>query len=201
MKILKYALGIIAILLIGFLLMGVFKPEISYTNEITVDKSIKEAWGVMQDESKTKDWVTGMKSMELVSGDNNEVGSVRKIIMENNGKEMEIMETLMTLKEFEQIGMKFDNEFMENMYNMYVAEKDGKTVIRAESVSKGKGMIARSMFALSGSTMKEEDMKMLEKLKTLIEENTTDYYPTPMVDAEESSEEVGEGEVMTEEKN
>ena len=161
MKILKYALGIIGILLIGFLLMGVFKSEVSYTNEITVDKSIKEAWGVMQDESKTKDWVTGMKSMELVSGNNNEVGSVRKIIMDNNGKDMEIMETLMALKEFEHIGMKFDNDFMDTRYDMYVSEKDGKTVIRAESVSKGKGMFARSMFAISGSTMKEEDMKML----------------------------------------
>lgn len=43
MKYVKYILGLIAILVIGFLLIGVIKPKLTYDCEITVDKPVAES--------------------------------------------------------------------------------------------------------------------------------------------------------------
>jgi len=49
MKYLKYILGIIAILVMVFFLMGVIKPTLSYDCEIMVEKPLAESWAVSQD--------------------------------------------------------------------------------------------------------------------------------------------------------
>ena len=80
MKLLKIIFGIILLLTVLFFLAGVFTPNISYTSEVTVDKPLKEAWAVMQDESKLSQWITGYIKSELIEGTAGQVGSVLSLI-------------------------------------------------------------------------------------------------------------------------
>lgn len=52
MKILKYILGIVTILVLGFFLWGVIKSEVAYEYEIIEDKPIAESGAVSQDKAK-----------------------------------------------------------------------------------------------------------------------------------------------------
>lgn len=52
MKFVKYLLGFIGILVLVFVAIGFISPSISYESEIEVNKPVKEAWAVMNDESK-----------------------------------------------------------------------------------------------------------------------------------------------------
>lgn len=184
MKYLKYLLGIIAVLAIGFILIGVFKPTVSYGSEMQINKPAKEAWAVMMDESKMSQWLTGFKSAELISGTKNEVGAVSKITIHAEGEpELVMEETITAMKENEHMGMAFDMEMMSSKLDMYFEEKNGKTIFRSKAESQGKGIFWKSMFALMGSTMAEENLKTMENLKKVIEENTTDYFPAPAADA------------------
>jgi len=61
MKYLKYIIGIIAILIIIFFLLGLIKPEVSYDCEIMVDKPLAESWSVSQDEGKMSEWLEGFQ--------------------------------------------------------------------------------------------------------------------------------------------
>lgn len=183
MKILKYLFGLIAILFIGFILIGIFKPSISYGSEIEINKSVKEAWAVMNDESKTQLWLTGLESSELVSGTTGEVGAVTKIIMASEGsKTMKMIETIIAKKENEHLRLAFEADIVSSTLDMYFIEKDGKTFVRSSAIAKGKRMFMKSMMPFLKSTMQESDLKIMTNLKNVIEENTTDYFPAPQIE-------------------
>ena len=191
MKKLLYVLYVILALVAIYLAFGIFRPVVNYGTEITVDKSIEEAWGVAQDKTKYDQWLEGFKSMELIEGEYFQPGSKYKIVVEPSDEqpEFEMIETIVSLEEFDHVDMHFDSEFMDFEQRIVYSEADGKTTIRSESKVKGEGMMSRSMFAimeLFGAFTKQEK-KNFEALKKLIEENTTDYYPTTEVTEEEES--------------
>ena len=102
MKIIKYFLFLIVGLVFIFLAIGFIKPSVNYGHEITVKKSLKEAWAVSRDESKLGQWLEGFKSIDLISGEAGTVGSKYKVVV-NPGKgetDFEMIETLVSQKEF-----------------------------------------------------------------------------------------------------
>lgn len=181
MKILRYILLVILVIIPIFFVIGLMKPAVNYGHEITVNKSIEEAWAVTQDESKYSQWLDGFKSIDLISGEKNKVGSKYKVIVNpGEGQEdFEMTETLVALEEFDHVEMHFDSDMMDFEQIISFKENDGKTMVKTDSKVLGKGIMMRSMFAimetLTGSFTKQETYNV-ENLKKLIDENTTDYY-------------------------
>ena len=192
MKILKYLLYIIILIVVIFFAIGIFKKTVSYGSEITVNKPIEEAWAVSQDESKYDQWLEGFKSMELISGEKFQPGSKYKIIVNpGNGEEdFEMIETLISIKENEHIEMHFDSEMMDFEQIMNFSEADGKTTITTESKVMGKGVMMRAMFGtmqmLLGAFDKQEQ-KNMDALKKLIDENSSENAIEPAEEAAETA--------------
>ena len=190
MTILKNLLFLIIGLVLICLAIGFVNPSVQYGHEITVNKSVEEAWAVSQDESKYGEWLEGFKSMELISGEKFKEGSKYKIIVDpgEGQPEFEMTETLVSIKEFDHVEMSFDSEMMDFHQIMTFAENDGKTTVKTDSKVIGKSIVTRSMFALMemfGDAFQTQEAKNIEALKKVIEENTTDYYPEPEVMEEE----------------
>ncbi len=186
MKFLKYLFFFVVGLYLVILAIGFIKPTVEYGHEITVNKSIEEAWAVQQDVTKLDQWLQGFKSIDLISGESGKVGSKYKVIVSpgEGQPDFEMTETLVSLKEFDNISLAFDSEMMLFDQTTTFREKDGKTIIKTDSKVKGNGMMMRSMFALmemfTGSFQAQEE-KNIEALKKVIEENTTDYFPVQNV--------------------
>ena len=190
MKILKYILYGIVLLVLLYLSFGLFNPSVSYGHEIKVDKPLKEAWAVTQDEAKYPEWLEGFQSMELISGERMKAGSKYKIIVNpgNGQPDFEMIETLNEIKEFEYVDMHFDSDFMDFEQKMIFSEVDGKTSVRSDSKVIGKNIFTRSMFSIMemfGGAFQKQEAKNMEALKKVIEKNTTDYFPAPVVETEE----------------
>jgi len=181
MKILKYLLFLLLAILVFFIAIGFVKPKVHYGYEITVDKSIKEAWAVHKDDSKYALWLEGFKSMELISGEHNKVGSKYKIVV-NPGEgqpDFTMIETIKSVQEYEHVDLNFDSEMMIFNQRTSFREENGKTKIKTDSTVKGKGLLMRSMFAMMGifgNSFEKQEAKNIERLKKVIEENTTDYF-------------------------
>ena len=190
MKILKYVLLVILGLIILFFIIGLLKPSVSYGHEVSVNKSVKEAWAVSQDDSRLGQWLKGFKSIDLLSGEKGKVGSTYKVVVNpgNSEDDFEMIETVTSVKEFDHVSMHFDSDFMDFDQTISFSEEDGVTKIKTESKSVGKNMMSRSMFALMeivvGAFTKQE-AENLNALKKLIEENTKNYYPEPIQQGEE----------------
>lgn len=190
MKLLKSILLIVVGLVVVFLLMGLIKSSVSYGHEISVSKSVEEAWAVTQDESKYAQWLKGFKSIELLSGEDGEVGSTYKVIVNpGEGQEdFEMIETVAALEEFDHVELHFDSEMMNFEQVISFTETDEGATVKTDSKVMGKGIMMKAMFAwmeMLGSSFTAQETENLEALKTLIEENTTDYYPAPVVEEEE----------------
>lgn len=184
MKILKYALGIIALLVLVFILIGAFSSEVAYDSEITVDKSLAESWAVSQDEEKAADWLEGLQKMEHVSGTPGTVGAVSDVYFVDQGQEMVIRETITEIVPNESISMIFTSDFMDMNYTLRMAEVDGKTKISSSTTAVGNGMFSKSLMALMSGTFSTQEETNLTNLKRIIEENTKDYFPAAEVEEE-----------------
>ena len=177
MKILKYIAIIIAVLIVGFLLLGLLKPEVSYDSEIVVNKPLAEAWAVTQDEAKMAEWLPGFQKVERVSGTPGTVGAVSDVYFVTDREEMVIRETITKIVPNETIEMTFTSDFMDMDYKLNMEPMDGKTKITSNTTTVGNGILAKSMMALAGSSIKAQEETNLENLKKAIEQNTKDYFP------------------------
>ena len=190
MKYLKYLLGLIALLLVIFIGKGILTPAISYSSEIIVDKSIKEAWAVMNDESKVSQWLKGITNMEHVSGEKGAVGAVTKYTFNEDGQESIVFETIKSIRPDDHIAMDFVVEDVMSMdYKVNFVEKAGKTHIKSSTVTKGIGLFMQSMVSFMESSMQAQEDENMNNLKKLIEENTTNYFPAPVVEMMETAQE------------
>ena len=178
MKYLKYILGIAAILVIGFFLLGIIKPKISYECEIIIDKPLAESWAVSQDEKKMSDWLSGFQKIEHVSGSIGNVGSVSDVYFINDGQEMIIRETITEIVPNESIAMSFTSDFMEMDYKLSMKSIDGKTKISSSTTAIGNGLISKSLIVLMQNSIQTQEHTNLENLKKTIEKNSINYSST-----------------------
>jgi len=177
MKYLKYILGILAILVIGFFLLGLIKPEVSYECEIMVDKPLAESWAVSQDEEKMTEWLPGYQKIEHVSGSPGTVGAISDVYFITDGQEMIIRETITDIVPNESIAMKFASDFMDMDYKLTMTSLDGKTKISSSTTAVGNGMVSKSLMALMGNSIKTQEETNLTNLKKTIEKNSKNYAP------------------------
>lgn len=197
MKILKYLVIALAALIAIFFLFGLLKPSVNYGHEIKVDKSVEEAWAVSQDPSKYGEWLDGFESIDLISGKQGEVGSKYKVVVDpGDGQEVfEMIETVVSLKENEQVTLHFESEPMTFDQTIYFEGDDKSATIRSESKAKAKGIMMKSMFSMMevlGGSFTKKEAENFEALKKLINENTTDYFPVIEVLTDEEMEEIPE---------
>ena len=187
MKFLKILLILIVFILGLFLIPGLLNPQVKYGAEIKVNKSVEEAWAVSQDESKYPLWLKGFKSMELLSGEKAKVGSTYKVIVNpGEGQEdFEMIETLKSIKENEHVKMHFVSDMMDFGQTIIFSNKNGETIIKSESHVIGKNIMMKSMFAfmeMLGGSFEKQEQENFDNLKKVINENTTNYFPEPVLD-------------------
>ncbi|MCG8605812.1 SRPBCC family protein [bacterium] len=169
MKILKWLLGILAALAVVFFLIGVFVPSFSYETQIVVDRPVEHAFAVFTDESKMGDWMTGFKSIETISGNPNEVGSQYRVIIEENGEEMEMIETVTAFEKNKLFAFKLLNDLMYVDAEIKFSEEMGKTKITSSNQVEGRNILWKSMLPLFKSSLESRSQQVYENLKQLIE--------------------------------
>lgn len=177
MKFLKYLLGIVVFLLVGFLTMGLLTPEVAYDCEIVVEKPLAECWAVSQDPDKMSEWLIGYQKMEEVSGTPGTVGAVSDIYFNHDGQEMVIRETITEIVAEESVSMTFTSDFMNMDYTLRMESVDGNTKMSSSTTATGNGFISKSIMALVASSMKGQEETNLGMLKQSIENNAKDYFP------------------------
>ena len=89
-----------------------------------------------------------------------------------------MIETVTSITPNEQVKMDFVMEGVMTMdYTIDFSENDGKTTIKSSTIAKGEGLFMRSIFSFMEGSMQAQEDENMNNLKTLIEENTTNYFP------------------------
>jgi len=170
MKILKYILGIAAILVLAFLTLGLFTPELNYETLTEIDAPLEHAFAVFTDGDRSSEWLVGLKSIENISGQEFEVGSMWRLTFEQDGEVMVMTEEVTAYKENEVFAFTIDSDVLiADVEIRFIPLDSTRTKIVATSTSVGKNILWRSMLAIVKSDIIERDQENYNRLKQLIE--------------------------------
>ncbi|HUF03119.1 MAG TPA: SRPBCC domain-containing protein [Aridibacter sp.] len=166
----------VALLLAVVLIAGVIfipalmNPVIEYDSRVTIDAPKADVWRAFNDDKKTKQWIKGLESIELVSGEKRQPGSRYRLVVNNEGEKVEMIETIEEVKEGELFAFTLDAEPLTDNVRVTFEEKDGKTeMVQYDSV-KAKGIIWQTLFYWMQSTFQQSTQEHLERFKNLVEE-------------------------------
>ncbi len=169
MRIIKYALGIIAVLAIAFLLIGVFVPTFTYESRVEINAPVEHTFAIFNDESRMGEWLNGFKSIETLSGGPNQVGSKFRLTFVQRGEEMVMLEELTAFKENEQCRFTIDNDVLVSEVDVRFTDNGESTGLAARTTVTGKGAIWKSLLPLFKSMMLEETQSNYGRLKGIVE--------------------------------
>ncbi|MEP7265892.1 MAG: SRPBCC family protein [Bacteroidota bacterium] len=169
MKIFKYIALVLVGLLIIFFSIGLFQPEISYTNKVIINADPHKVYTLFQDTTKMKEWMPGFNSFTSIKGKPATVGSQWKLILIQEGEKYEMNETLTIIKPDEQYSFILDNAVLSNNVDMYFKPVAGKTELTVENKVRGNNIMWRSLFYFFKGRLTEQSSMMYDGLKKMIE--------------------------------
>ena len=166
---LKYlTLGVIIIVL-GFLSLGLIHPSFTYSNTITVDSSVEEAFAAFTDESRAGEWLIGYKGYDILEGEPHKPGSIFLMKFEVDENTMEFTETLTAFKQNEEFSFDMETEYFNGSVEVKVSGSH-PCIIEATTVTSGSNVFYCSMFYLMQSALKDQSQKNYDLLKDMIEQ-------------------------------
>jgi uncharacterized protein YndB with AHSA1/START domain len=169
------AVKLIASLLLGlvlaFLLIGFFIPQVEFHSSIDVNAPVDQAFAVYTDESLMGEWLTGFVSIENISGAPLEVGSRWRLVFKGDGgEEIEMIEEVTDYEPLRHFGFvsESDDVFVD-AHTRFFSDGGGGTRIEGSSQLSGKTVFMRSLLPLFKSQMQQRQDQDFEKLRELIE--------------------------------
>jgi len=165
-KVIIYLVSIVAVLVTGFLCIGIFLPAVEYTTKVEINKPRDLTWKVLRER---KDWVYGFKSFEQISGVPSEVGSRSRIVVVRDGVESTFDSELKQIRPPEMAETELTNSMLVHDAVVNLTEDNGKTTLVSNEKITGTNPIYRSLFALFKSRITDVSAKNFETLKQAVE--------------------------------
>lgn len=167
-KILFLAIGVLVLI---FLSLGIFKPDVSYQNSITVNATPEEAFKIFTDTTIMKQWISGLTHIEYVEGEMNSAGSKWKLFIKQKDEHYQLLETMTAFEINRRFAFVLDHEMFQTAVDILFTPSPQGTIITVQNTIKGNSMLSRSLFVLTGFYFNTESQKMYDTLKQLIDKS------------------------------
>jgi uncharacterized protein YndB with AHSA1/START domain len=165
----KWVAVAVGVVVAAFFGIGVIVPHVSVTRSTMINRSPDVVWKVFTDTSRTKDWMTGLMSMETVSGAPMTVGSRHHLVFLERDRRVDMQETVTAVEPGRLYAFDSSMEQATGHTTVRLAPKDGGTEIAIASVYTGQSMLWRSVMVMVSSMIGEREGEDLAKLKALAE--------------------------------
>jgi len=137
---------------------------------IEIEQPVQIVWDTFHDRSLMNKWMIGFDSMQLIEGKENQVGSKYKLYFDENGKTIEMEETITAFDEPSYFANTMKTEMMETKTTMKFLPTATGTKIEVESVFEAEGMVANLMIRMGLSFIENRYKQSYHKFKELVEE-------------------------------
>lgn len=168
-KFLKITGIVLLILILAFFSLGIIFPKVTYTAEIAINKPLIETFRKYNDPGTLKQWIPEMKSLEILEIKPGMVGTKMKMIIENEGQIVELMEEVTQFEENKLIGLNFDAGMMHKSDVVEFIETESGTLIKGTYTCTGSNLFYKSLFSLIKGSFKSIDEGYLINFKAFIE--------------------------------
>ena len=169
MKAVKIILYTIIVLSVVFFATGLIVKETNYTTEVEINKPLSETFTLFNDMSTMKEWIPEVKSIESIDEKPGKTGSTYKIIVEDNGQQIEMQEKVLAYVTNEKVTLFFDANNMLKTDDYIFRAEGNKTIITHHTKSQSKSYIMSCMFPYFKGTFKRIDQEYLNNFKRFSE--------------------------------
>ncbi|WP_347174775.1 SRPBCC family protein [Polaribacter uvawellassae] len=169
MKGVKIILGIITALVIVFFSTGLIIKETTYQVKVEIDKPLDTVFSVFNNQELMTEWLKDVKSITPINVKPGIVGSEYKMVVENQGKEMEMNEKVMAFIPNKKVTLFFDADDMLKTDDYNFSFSEGKTTIVKDVICKSESYLMSCLFPYFKGTFTDIDQKYLEDFKIYIE--------------------------------
>jgi hypothetical protein len=169
MKTIKIILGIITTIVVIFLGTGLLIKETNYSTQVTINKPVEEVFETFSMSENIKKWIPEIKSFEVINENIGKTGSSYKIIIDNQGQDIEMTQKVIAYVKNEKITLFFDAENMLKRDDYIFKEKNGITTITSNSSCQSESYLMACMFPYFKGTFKDQDQTYLNNFKAFVE--------------------------------
>lgn len=169
-KTILYVFGFIATCFLGFYVIGLVKPTVTYETKITINRSSQQVWAVFSNEELMKEWMPGFIKVDSIKGKPLSAGSEFKLHVEESGQKFEMIERVINVVPNEVYEFELENGILRNHVKIKFVETQAFTTeVTQYSEVQAQNWFMRSLFVFFKSQFKEQDETTLKALKKLVE--------------------------------
>lgn len=141
-----------------------------YTQEIIINKPIKEVVALFDNSNNLYEWMEGLQKFEHLSGTPGEPGAKSKLLFKMGNREIEMIETI-TVRDLptEFSGTYEANGVFNIQKNKFISIADNQTKHVTENEFQFKGVMMKLMGFLMPGAFKKQSYKYLKAFKTFAE--------------------------------
>lgn len=170
MKILLYVLGFIATCFLGFYVIGVVKPTVSYQNEIVVNRPIEQTWSIYSNEQLMPQWMQGFDHLEKQKLNPFEIGAEYKIFLKEEGQVFELQYKVINCIPNKLYEFELSNLLLKNHVKIeFKSSQAYTTSIFSSHTVYASNWFLRSLFVFLKGQFKSQEELNLQALKKLVE--------------------------------
>ncbi|PKQ62232.1 hypothetical protein BZG02_13010 [Labilibaculum filiforme] len=169
MKTLQKSAIILLTVFLAFVILGFFLNKQEYQLETEINRPVSEVFQLFNDRDLLSEWLTEVKSFETITETENKIGSKYKMMIDNDGKIVELIETLTAYKENEMIEMDFVANWMHKSNRFTFEKSDKGTRLIAKYSIEGTNPFAKSLFLFFTKSFQGIDSNNLDRFKTFAE--------------------------------
>jgi uncharacterized membrane protein len=182
MKTLKKSGIILLLVFLAFVALGLFLNKQEYQLETEIKRPVGEVFQLFNNHDRISEWLTEIKSFEPIAETENKIGSEYKMMVDNDGKIVELIETLTDYKENEMVKMEFVAGWMHKYNHFTFSESENGTKMIAHYSIEGTNPFAKSLFLFFTKSFQEIDGTNLERFKTFAEKQPVFIEPTTEIE-------------------
>lgn len=172
MKMLKKSGLILLIVFLAFIGLGLFLNNQEYQLETNINRPVSEVFQLFNDYNRISEWLTEVKSFEPITETENKIGSEYRMIVDNDGKIVELIETVTAYKENELVELNFVSGWMHKYNHFTFSKSENGTKMIAHYTIEGTNPFAKSLFLFFTRTFQEIDSTNLARFKIFAEKQT-----------------------------
>lgn len=145
-----------------------------YAVDILIERPRDEVISKYNNQDNLKHWMEGLQEMELLEGEQGQVGARSRILFVNGKRRMEMMETILENKLPDSMTFKFEAKGVENIViNRFEVVNEHSTRVVNDQEFKMKGFMMKLFAALMPGMFKKQSMVYLKALKAFVEDGTS----------------------------
>ncbi len=172
MKILKFILKLIAVLLALFLLSGLIFPKVKYITTQQVNLPLAKTFELYTDASKMKHWYLGLQSIRTEEQKPGTVGNKYKLVVDDiQGEFLQLKRIVTKYKKPTQINYSTQSIEMIKEEVIIFQEVNGQTLITNQSSTEGKTYWLKCLYASFFYFIKGDDQAILDSFKVYAKKN------------------------------